>query len=69
VTVTSLNVAGRPVRVIARGKELSAGANTLLWDRRNAAGLAVPPGRYIIRIEAKGPTGESSNALTSMVLP
>jgi serine protease len=69
VTVTALNVAGRPVRVIARGKELSAGANTLLWDRRNAAGLAVPPGRYIIRIEAKGPTGESSNALTSMVLP
>jgi len=51
-----LNIAGRPVRVLApvAGK---VGVNTLLWDRRSNAGTTVPNGAYLIAVTCRTPDG------------
>jgi len=52
-----VNLAGRPVRQVATGRELEAGLNTLLWDGRNGEGLHVPAGQYIVVVEARTDDG------------
>ena len=47
-----LNIAGRPVRVLASDSVASASVNTFAWDGRNASGSVAPPGLYLVEIEA-----------------
>jgi hypothetical protein len=47
------DLSGRTVRVLARA-ERTAGVHTLRWDGRDAAGRAVPSGRYAFRLRLEG---------------
>jgi len=60
-TVTS--IAGHPVAQACRGKAVSAGQQTLLWDGRSAGGLRVPNGRYLVRVTGRAEDGTQATAL------
>ncbi len=64
VDVTVLNIAGRMIRGICTGKALAAGTHTVIWDGRNATGLTVPSGMYLVRITVRGEYGDEAQALT-----
>ena len=63
VTAEVLNIAGRPVRMVAVDSAMEAGTATLLWDGRNSRGLAVPSGMYIIRLHVRDTKGAQSQAI------
>jgi flagellar hook assembly protein FlgD len=68
VTATVLNVAGRPIKTILADKPLAAGVQTLVWNRTDNAGLAVPHGTYLVRVTARDRAGGEASALGSLVL-
>ncbi|MBM3498749.1 MAG: hypothetical protein FJX74_08765 [Armatimonadetes bacterium] len=53
------NIAGRVVRGLVAGRQVSAGAQTLLWDARNDAGVRVPAGTYLLQLTAKTADGQT----------
>ena len=61
-----LNIAGRPVRVLASDSVASAGVNTFAWDGRNASGSVAPPGLYLVEIEAVAENGQRAKAVTQV---
>lgn len=63
VSAEVLNIAGRPVRMVAVDSAMEAGTATLLWDGRNGRGLAVPSGMYIVRIHVRDAHGAQSQAI------
>ena len=67
VTARVVNIAGRPVRTLARltGQQ---GLNTLLWDGKNGAGLAAPGGRYLVEVTGRARKGTQARALTPLQL-
>jgi hypothetical protein len=66
VTVSVLNIAGRPVRTLAVDKPLAGGLQALLWDGRTDAGLAAPAGTYLVRVAARDERGGESRALATL---
>jgi len=68
VTAEVLNIAGRKVGMIVCDRQMEAGANTLSWNGRNAAGLAVPSGMYLIRLRARNDTGSQAQCLAPLHL-
>jgi len=63
VTAEVLNIAGRPVRLLVSDHPMPTGTNTLAWDGRNSAGLAVPAGAYLVRLKAATASGGQGQAL------
>ena len=63
-----LNIAGRPVRLIANGRPMPAGTQRLVWTGQSDAGLPVPNGPYLIRVTARGEDGTSSEALRTVTV-
>jgi hypothetical protein len=61
---TVTNVAGRPVRRLARAHWARAGTSTLAWDGRSDQGTRVPSGLYLVRIDARAPDGRQQQAVT-----
>ncbi len=68
VTAQVLNIAGRPVRQLVRGKEQAAGQSTLLWDLRNAGGSVVPAGAYLIAVTARSDDGQVARAMSKVTI-
>ncbi len=66
VTATVLNIAGRPVRQLVTDRLQAAGSNILLWNLRDNNGCLVPSGTYLLRLEARGATGQRVSALRTM---
>jgi serine protease len=58
------NLAGRPIRSLARDRECLAGTHALLWDGRADSGLPAPAGAYLVTIHAASPTGVRARTLT-----
>lgn len=54
VTVRVFNLAGRQVRVLARGTPMSAGLNVVAWDGRTDDGGAAPNDLYLVSVDADG---------------
>jgi hypothetical protein len=58
-----LNVAGRPIKTLCRGRECKAGTNTLLWNAQAENGLAVPDGVCLVEVCAKADDGTEARAV------
>ena len=54
VSLKVYDISGRLVRELDRGGERPAGVHVLGWDGRNGAGLLVPGGVYLCRLEVGG---------------
>ena len=54
VSLKVYDISGRLVRELDRGGERPAGVHVLGWDGRNGAGLLVPGGVYLYRLEVGG---------------
>ncbi len=57
MTCEVLNIAGRAVKTIVADRPMAQGINSLAWDGRNAAGLRVPGGMYLVRMTATASSG------------
>lgn len=68
VSAQVLNIAGRPVAVLAADQVAAAGVNKLSWNLRNATGSPVPAGRYIVRIVATGDDGQQVTAVAPLTV-
>ena len=66
VDVEVLNISGRSVRSVVSGSALDAGAATLVWDKRADSGTRVPPGRYLVCVEARGEDGTVARAIGTL---
>jgi hypothetical protein len=65
LTCRILNVAGRPVRTICLSRDCAAGIHRLPWDLRDASGLPVPGGAYLVEAVARDPSGAKARALSA----
>jgi len=68
VTVTICNMAGRPVRVLCRSRQLEAGPSRLAWNGLSDAGVAVPGGMYLIEATADAGDGSQCRALAQVTV-
>jgi len=68
VTVEAMNVAGRPVALIARDVDLPPGLHRLAWSGRTDLGTAAPAGRYLLRVLARDAAGRQASALCTVDL-
>jgi flagellar hook assembly protein FlgD len=59
VTAEIRNIAGRPVRGLVSDRDVTPGAQTLIWDARNNAGVKVPAGAYLLQLTAKTADGQT----------
>jgi len=66
VSVTVLNIAGRPVRHVVRSRVSSKGNNSVVWNTCADNGLRVPAGMYIVRITAHSRNGAASQAIAAL---
>jgi flagellar hook assembly protein FlgD len=64
VSVRALSIAGRPARTVLADRACNAGRTRALWNGRDDAGLALPAGRYLVEVTARGDDGRSRRALT-----
>ena len=63
VSITVLNLSGRPVRTLSGDQVATAGANQAVWDLRSTNGTVVPAGRYLVRIQAATEDGQQASCL------
>ncbi len=68
VTVTVLNIAGRPVATVARDRSTNAGLQRVTWSGRSDHGTLAPNGRYLTRIVARDGDGQQTQAICSLRL-
>jgi len=68
VDATVLNLAGRPVRQLVRGRGCAQGTTTLVWTGQTDAGVAAPAGTYVVAVEARTEDGQQSRALGRVTL-
>ncbi len=68
VTVTVLNIAGRPVATVLRDQAADAGTQRVVWSGRASQGPAAPDGTYVVRIVARGQDGAHAQAIASLNL-
>ncbi len=64
VTVTILNIAGRPVATVARELATDAGTKRLVWSGQTTQGTRAPSGTYLVRVTAHSSDGEHVQAVT-----
>ena len=57
VEIVVRDLAGRPVRNLYRGLD-SSGRHARLWDGKNDAGEALPPGNYLFSVTLDAGTGQ-----------
>jgi hypothetical protein len=67
-TVRVLGASGKVVQTVALNKSESRGVNTHVWNTRNAEGISMPPGTYIIEVCAMTPEGQVARVVRPHVL-
>ncbi|MBM3473142.1 MAG: hypothetical protein FJX75_07750 [Armatimonadetes bacterium] len=67
VDATVLNLAGRPVKQLVRGRDCAQGTTTLVWTGQTDTGLSAPSGTYLVAVEARTEDGRQSRALARIV--
>lgn len=64
VSARILNPAGREVSALPE-QSLAAGRRTPLWNGKSTAGAAVPPGQYLVCVEAR----QDGGGMNQVVVP
>jgi hypothetical protein len=59
---------GQVVREVAQGRAVTRGVNQLVWDGKNAQGVSVPAGTYILRLSATDDQGRQATAALPITL-
>ncbi|MCS6831593.1 MAG: hypothetical protein NZ749_13245, partial [bacterium] len=67
VEVTVLS-AGKPVRKLMQTVTRSAGMQQVSWDGRDANGIALPAGAYLVEVKATGADGQVARVTVPVVL-
>lgn len=67
VEVTVLS-AGKPVRKLLQTVTRSAGLQQVSWDGRDASGVALPAGAYMVEVKAVGTDGQVARVTVPVVL-
>jgi hypothetical protein len=68
VSVSVLNLAGRPVATMLRGRQMREGSQRVLWNGLTSTGTRAPGGAYLVRIEARGDAGQTAQGVRSLTL-
>ncbi len=66
--VTILGADGRVVASLQRERAATRGVNTVVWNLRDNAGRAVPPGTYRVQIEARDSEGQVARAVRPLIV-
>jgi hypothetical protein len=54
------------VRTLASTGALAAGTHALAWNGLSDRGTRLPAGKYLVRLDARTPGGNSASALTAL---
>ncbi len=68
ITVTIRGLGGRVVRTL-RADAAEAGTVSIVWDRRDETGRAVPAGTYTVEAVAAGPLGLTHRVVRTIPVP
>ena len=68
VTVTVLNLAGRPIAVVVQGRPTQAGLQRVVWNGQTLNGTKAPNGQYLVRVAAHGADGGQSSVAAALSL-
>ncbi len=68
VEVQVLGLNGQAVRTLMTGTSRSAGTHSVVWDGRNQAGVALPPGMYQLTISAMSSDGQVARVAVPVVV-
>jgi hypothetical protein len=68
VTVTVLNIAGRPVATVLRDSATDSGLQRVVWSGQISSGAGAPNGTYLVRIVARDDEGRQAQSLCSLWL-
>jgi hypothetical protein len=68
VSARVLNLAGRPIAILGAPRNYEPGTNALLWNARDAGGLAVPNGTYVVELTARTAEGAQARAVATLSL-
>ena len=68
VTVSLLNIAGRPVATVARERATETGTRRVVWSGQTLNGTPAPAGIYVVRIDARRDDGQQARALCTLRL-
>ncbi len=68
VSMEVLNMAGRPVAMVAREVATEAGTQRFVWSGQTQHGVPAPPGAYLVRIVARDVRGQQVQALSGISL-
>ncbi|MCS7065715.1 MAG: hypothetical protein NZL85_05500 [Fimbriimonadales bacterium] len=66
--VAILGTDGRVVASLQRGRAATRGVNTVVWNLRDNAGRAVPPGTYRVQVEARDSEGQVARATRPLIV-
>ncbi|MER3472923.1 MAG: hypothetical protein C4335_02570 [Armatimonadota bacterium] len=68
VAVQITDASGKPIRALQAGQAAGRGVNSVTWDGRNSAGIAVPAGAYMVKIIATTEDGQTASVVQPVVL-
>jgi hypothetical protein len=68
-SVKVLTLTGRVVAVVEAWRNRPTGTQSLLWDGRDAQGRPVPPGVYLLRVEAEDEEGRRMQTMRAIRMP
>ncbi|MEP0767130.1 MAG: hypothetical protein HRF45_11385 [Fimbriimonadia bacterium] len=67
-TVRILSASGQVVRTLSTGRAESRGVQQHVWDTRDASGVSMPPGTYVIEVAAITEDGQVARVVRPHVL-
>jgi hypothetical protein len=68
LTVSVLNIAGRPTATVMRDTSAGAGLQRVVWNGLADSGARVPNGAYLVRVVARDDDGQQAQSLCALRL-